>query len=138
MSRDAFDPAAAGWAPYSEPGMTELVGPLWHRSDGELPRLGFIAGEKHGNRRGIAHGGMLLMLADHALGMAASQSQGRQPQATIQLNVQFVSSAEVGDFVEVDPEVVRRTRSLVFMQGVMRVNTRTVATVTGIWKIIGR
>lgn len=41
----------------------------------------------------------------------------------------------MGDFVEVDAEVVRSTRSLVFMRGTCHANGRIIATCSGVWKI---
>lgn len=133
-----FDPAACGWSTHSETGLIDLVGPLWYRSDAAGMRLGFMARNEHVNRRGVVHGGMLLTLADQTLGMTAFEANGRQPQATVQLDVQFVAAVAVGDFVEAEAQVVRRTRSLIFMQGTFRVGDTTVATASGIWKIIGR
>lgn len=134
----AADPAASGWSPYSESALTDLVGPLWQRSEGGASRLGFVAGARHTNRRGVVHGGMLLMFADEAIGKAAFDANDRQPQATIQLDVQFIAPVEVGQFIWADAEVVRRTRSLIFMAGRLRAGDRTVATASGIWKVIGR
>ena len=31
----AFDPAAAGWAPYHDEGFIGLVGPFWTRQEGD-------------------------------------------------------------------------------------------------------
>jgi uncharacterized protein (TIGR00369 family) len=134
----AADPAASGWSTYSEAGLTDLVGPLWQRTDDGARRLGFVAREHHVNRRGVVHGGMLLMFADEAIGTAAYDANDRQPQATIQLDLQFIAPVEVGQFVEAEVEVVRRTRSLIFMTGKLRAGDRTVATASGIWKVIGR
>lgn len=134
----AADPPASGWSVYSESELTDLVGPLWQRTEGGASRLGFVAREHHTNRRGVVHGGMLLMFADEAIGKAAYDANDRQPQATIQLDVQFIAPVEVGQFVEADAEVVRRTRSLIFMAGRLLAGDKTVATASGIWKIIGR
>lgn len=134
----AADPAASGWSVYSESALTDLVGPLWQRTDGGASRLGFVARDHHTNRRGVVHGGMLLMFADEAIGKAAYDANDRQPQATIQLDVQFIAPVEVGQFVEADAEVVRRTRSLIFMAGKLIAGDKTVATASGIWKVIAR
>jgi uncharacterized protein (TIGR00369 family) len=144
MSKDlesgssAVDPAASGWTAYSESPLTDLVGPLWQRTEGDDSRLGFVAREHHTNRRGVVHGGMLLMFADEAIGKAAYDANDRLPQATIQLDVQFIAPVEVGQFVEAHAQVVRRTRSLIFMSGRLLAGDRTVATASGIWKVIGR
>jgi len=61
----------------------------------------------------------------------------RRPQATVQLNVQFIDAVQIGEFVEARCRVVRRTRALVFMSGELVVGDRVVATATGVWKTLG-
>jgi acyl-coenzyme A thioesterase PaaI-like protein len=132
-----FDPAAAGWEPYPEEGFIGLVGPFWQKQEGESIRYAFLAEPKHHNRRGVVQGGMLMTFADRTLGMAAWYANGRRPQATVQLDVHFVDAVQIGEFVEAHNEVVRLTRSMVFMSGTLVVGSRIVATAKGIWKILG-
>ena len=49
----------------------------------------------------------------------------------------IVGVVRLGEFVEVRSEVVRATRSVVFLEAKMLVGDRVVATASGIWKIIG-
>lgn len=132
-----FDPASNGWEPHADTGFIGLIGPLWQRWDGERWMLGLVTQPKHHNRRGVVQGGVLMTLADRALGTMAWHATGRRPQATIQLDVHFVETIRIGEFVEARCEVVRRTRSVVFMRGTLTVGTRVVATANGIWKILG-
>jgi uncharacterized protein (TIGR00369 family) len=133
----SFDPSAEGWSIRDdEPGLMTLVGPLWEkRQDGRM-NLAFLAEPKHLNRRGVVHGGMLMAFADQALGLFAWEANGRLPQATIQLDTHFISPVQAGEFVEASCQVVRRTRSLLFMAGTCLVGQRIVATAQGIWKVI--
>jgi acyl-coenzyme A thioesterase PaaI-like protein len=133
-----FDPAAAGWEPYHDEGFIGLVGPFWSRPWGEDSyRYAFMAEPKHHNRRGVVQGGMLMTFADRSMGMTCWYANGRVPQATVQLDVHFIDAVQIGEFVEAKCEVVRRTRSLIFMQGELVVGERTVATAKGIWKSLG-
>jgi uncharacterized protein (TIGR00369 family) len=122
---------------HSETGLIDLVGPLWERRQEDAWELGFLAAHRHINRRGVVHGGMLMAFADQALGIAAWEANGRQAQATIQLDTHFVSPVHVGEFVRAKCQVVRRTRSLLFMSGICQVGPRVVLTATGIWKLVG-
>lgn len=132
-----FDPAAHGWEEISNhTAFGDLVGPLWRRADGDRLRFGFIVGPKHLNRAGNLHGGMLMTLADQSMAMTARAATGVKSHATIELNIQFVGGVKLGEFVVSHPEVVRATRSLVFMQAKMFVDTRVVVTTNGIWKIL--
>jgi uncharacterized protein (TIGR00369 family) len=132
-----FDPAAEGWeAIVNHTAFGDLVGPIWQRQDGERLRFGFVVAEKHLNRAGNLHGGMLMTLADQAMAMTARRVTGGKRHATIELNTQFVGGVRLGEFVEAHPEVVRATRSVVFMQARMFVGGRVVVTTSGIWKIL--
>lgn len=131
-----FDPASAGWERAKSAAFGELVGPVWRREDGERLRFGFVVAPKHINRAGNVHGGMLMTLADQAMAMAGRKVNGARRQATMELNIQFVGPAHLGEFVEAHPEVVRMTRSVIFLAVKMYVGSRIVAAATGIWKIL--
>jgi len=136
---ETFDPAAHGWqAIVNHTAFGDLVGPIWRREDGKHPRFGFIVAPKHLNRAGNLHGGMLMAVADQAMAMTARAATGGKRHATIELNTQFIDAVRLGEFVEVNPEVARATRSLVFMQAKMFVGARLVGTTSGIWKILAR
>lgn len=129
-----FDPGANGWDRVQGHNFGELVGPIWRRGDA---LFGFVAAEKHRNHIGRIHGGMLMTFADQAMGMTGRRATGEKPHATIELNMQFMGSVEVGDFVEAHCDVMRMTRSVLFIEGKLKVGARIVAAASGIWKILG-
>ena len=130
-----FDPAAAGWERVKAHNFGEHVGPIWRRGD---PRFGFVAADKHSNHIGIVHGGMLATFADQAMGMTAMRATGGKPHATIELNMQYIGAVKIGEFVEANCELVRLTRSIIFMRGMLSVGDRIVASASGVWKILER
>ena len=132
-----FDPAADGWAHMEEPGYAARMGTFWRRAEGSQVFYGLLTDEGHRNRSGRVHGGAVLGLADHALGHTAVDAGQGRAQATVQLDVQFVASPMVGDFLVARGGIVRMTRSLVFLRGEITAAGRLVATASGIWKIIG-
>jgi acyl-coenzyme A thioesterase PaaI-like protein len=133
-----FDPAAAGWEPYTDEGFIGLVGPFWVRQSGDSYHYAFLAETKHHNRRGVIQGGMLMTFADRSMGMTCWYANERQPQATVQLGMQFIDAVQVGEFVEAQCRVIRRTRSLIYMGAELVVGTRVVASANGIWKTLGK
>jgi uncharacterized protein (TIGR00369 family) len=133
----AFDPAANGWEKLTGIGFGELIGPLWKRQDGDRLRFGFTVVQKHLNRAGNLHGGMLMTFADQAMAMTGREATGGKRHATMELNIQFIGAAHLGEFVAAHPEVVRLTRSVIFLQVKMYVGDRIVVSSNGIWKIIG-
>jgi acyl-coenzyme A thioesterase PaaI-like protein len=69
--------------------------------------------------------------------MAVWESAGRKPCTTVQLNTHFIAPARIGDFVESRAEVMRATRTVVFVRGMLVVGDRTIVSADGVWKILG-
>ncbi len=132
-----FDPAAEGWEAYTDDGFIGLVGPFWHKFEGETPRFAFRVEPKHHNRRNVLQGGMLMTFADRSMGMTCWYANGKRPQATVHLDVHFVDAVQIGEWVEAHCKVVRRTRSLIFMTADLMVGARVVGTANGVWKTLG-
>lgn len=135
-----FDPRAAGWKPLPAEDYPALIGPFWARREpGEVRawRYGFLAEKRHGNLGGVVHGGMLMSFADDVLGMTVWEAAGRKPCTTVQLSTHFISPARIGEFVEGRAEVLRATRTVVFVRGLLTVGDRTVVSAEGVWKILG-
>ena len=130
------DLRSEGWEPRDDSGFIALVGPMWQCREGEGWRYGFLAEPKHHNLRGVVQGGMLMTFADRAMGMTGRAATGNKPQATIQLDVHFIDAVQVGEFVEARCHVVRRTASVLFIEGTFAVGPRVVATAKGVWKIL--
>lgn len=131
---ERYDFAADGWSLHDEDGFLGLVGPIWERTgDGEL-MLAFQAQDKHRNKRGVVQGGMLMTIADRLLGAYARSLNDSRPQATIQLDVQFLAAVRVGDVVTGRAMMVRDTRSLMFLRGELSVDDSVAVTANGVWK----
>ena len=131
-----FDPAASGWQARDVSGFNDLIGPIWTKREGERRVLGLTVEPKHLNRRGHIHGGVLASMADNLLAVVAYAAVEPLPIATMQLNVHFVAPAQVGEFLEGRADVVRATKSVIFLTGRLTVGSRVVAAADGIWKIL--
>lgn len=143
MSRHAtphagFDPAADGWTLLPEDGFIGLVGPFWSRGEGALRRFGFQAEPRHVNLIGVVQGGMIMTFGDRGLGILAWDAAGGRPVATVSFDTHFVGGGRIGSFIEIGGELVRVTRSLVFMRGLITSGSDAVATCQGVWKILSR
>ncbi len=91
----------------------------------------------HLNPGGITHGGFLMSLMDSGMGTAAHRVLGAQKRAaTISLDVKFISASTTGDILLGSAKVLKKTRSLVFMQGEIRCGERLISTAEGIWKVL--
>jgi len=129
---------ADGWKSADTQGFIEHVGPILYREDGDKLWLGFIATPKHGNSRGVVQGGMIATFCDRSLAMGSRRINDNLPQATIELSIRYIDAVQLGEFVVIAPEVVRKTRSIIFMRGTATANGRIVATADGIWKSLAK
>lgn len=129
------DPAT--WTNIDDAEFLTMVGPLQRNHvGGGTGRFRFLAEPKHRNRNGVVQGGMLMTFADRSLGMTAAQDRPGRRQATVQLDMHFVSAAPIGRHIEMDCKVVRETRNLVFVEGTLHSGGRVVATAKGLWAIL--
>ena len=126
------------WQPRLTNDFSHFVGPVLERLEDGKRIFAFQADARHANDRGVVHGGMLVTFADQAFGELVLDSIDRKLCATIQLNTQFIGAVQIGDFVEGRGEIVRGTRSLIFLRGMLTVGDRAVAAVDGIWKVLHR
>ncbi|MBC7984247.1 MAG: PaaI family thioesterase [Candidatus Obscuribacterales bacterium] len=90
--------------------------PLFSRQrDGGVDIL-FAVGEAHCNSRGFLHGGVLASLCDNAMGLSLAISLAdKSPHiVTINLSVDYMDSAKIGDAILIEPRVVRTGGSIGF------------------------
>ena len=113
------------------------VGPLYYRREGEELTVGLRLAERHSNSRGVVHGGMLLAMADTALGMALYHSRvPPQPIATVSLNAEFLDSALPGDWVEAKVEILRIGSRLAYANCLLYVGARRVMRAAGVFALM--
>jgi uncharacterized protein (TIGR00369 family) len=110
------------------------LGPLYLKKDGERAIVGFRIEERHLNTRGIAHGGMLVTLADSALGIVLSMSlTPPQPMVTVNLSTDFADSAHLGDWVEAHVDIQKVGVRLAFANCYLRVGDRRILRASGVF-----
>ena len=134
-----FDPSAYGWTIQEDHGFIDLVGPFWRQvtTDNRV-RYGFSADTRHVNLLSVVQGGMLMTFADRAMGLEAWAAAGGAPCATVQFSAQFASGGKIGSFLEIEPVVIRKTASLVFISGSVTQADEVVLQAHGTWKILNR
>jgi acyl-coenzyme A thioesterase PaaI-like protein len=132
----SFDPAAEGWRLMKGSAMPAGVGAPWAKRVDERWRYGFLTTTEHLNPNGVVHGGMLMTFADQGLSMLAWEAAQRAPCTTIQLNTHFLAAVQPGEFVELNGDVTRATKGLVFVRGILSAGDRDVAAVDGIWRVL--
>jgi uncharacterized protein (TIGR00369 family) len=121
----------------------DLNGPLYIRSvvqaDGsKLRHLGFRVEKRHTNPMGNCHGGMLATFADMMLPMLAHRQAPElrnQFLPTVSLQIDYLAPSPLGAWVQGEAQVLRVTRNLAFVQGLVTADAVPALRVSGIFKI---
>ena len=92
--------------------------------------------EIHLNTGKIAHGGFLSTIADTGMGTAAHRVAGDRRCVTINLNVKFISAGQLGDKLKGKVEILKKTKTLVFINCKISNNKEIVVSASGTWKIL--
>ncbi len=128
-----------GWKSIEAGGFTGVVGPFWIKNDGDAIAAGLIIEERHCNNHiGTVHGGVVMTFADIGLGCGVSNIMGekRFGCVTTSLNTQFISVARIGEFIYCEPEIIRKSRQLIFVRGLIKTGDKVIASCEGIWKLM--
>ena len=92
--------------------------------------------ENHLNAAGITHGGYLAALIDAGAGTSAHRAANNSPCVTISLDLKFIGSSKVGDEIIGKTEILKKTKSLIFLFCKLNCNDKIIASASGIWKIL--
>jgi acyl-coenzyme A thioesterase 13 len=117
----------------SSPFLSSL-GPLYARGEGAGVVIALRIEEKHLNTRGVAHGGMLVTLADSALGIVIAMARTPpQPMVTVNLTTDFADVARAGDWVEARVDVQKIGKRLAFANCHLWVGEKRILRASGIF-----
>ena len=88
------------------------------------------------NTGGIAHGGFIATIADTGMGNAAHIAAGDKRCVTINLDIKFISAGKLNEKLTGKVKVLKKTRTLVFINCEILGSSNIIATGSGIWKIL--
>ena len=92
--------------------------------------------EIHLNTGKIAHGGFLSTIADTGMGTAAHRVAGDKRCVTINLDIKFISAGQLGDKLKGDVKILKKTKTLVFINCEISNDKEIVVSASGTWKIL--
>ena len=90
----------------------------------------------HLNKAWITHGGYICSIIDAGSGTGAHRSSGNKPCVTISLDVKFIGATVLGDEINGFVEILKQTKSMVFLNCKVKSKNKIIATALGIWKIL--
>ena len=92
--------------------------------------------EIHLNTGKIAHGGFLSTIADTGMGTAAHRVAGDRRCVTINLDMKFISAGQLGDKLKGDLKILKKTKTLVFINCEISNDKEIVVSASGTWKVL--
>tara|TARA_E500000178_G_C16893675_1_gene694731 strand:- start:34 stop:423 length:390 start_codon:yes stop_codon:yes gene_type:complete len=116
--------------------MKHLGGLELNRIDDNQYEFSVEVKEIHLNTGKIAHGGFLSTVADTGMGTAAHKIAGDKRCVTINLNMKFISAGMLGDKLLGKVKILKKTKTLVFINCEIYNSKEIIVSASGTWKIL--
>jgi len=112
-------------------------GPFYQKRINDQLVVGIELLPKHVNGRGYAHAGIMMTLADIAMGYATAFSEDPPLNlVTISLNNDFMSAAQLGDWLEAHVSISKKGRTLAYVNAVLKKEDTAVLRSNAIYSIV--
>jgi uncharacterized protein (TIGR00369 family) len=138
MSEKITDMVPAGFEPhFRKSPFTDPWEPLYSRRTEKSVDLGLRLAKPHTNARGLIHGGLIASLADNAMGYSCAQATGWTTSfVTVSLAVDYVGSADIGQWLAVECEVIKTGSTICFAQSLIKANDVVIARANGTFRLV--
>ncbi len=118
--------------------VTDPWEPLYSRRTDGTVQIGLWLLDVHCNSRGLVHGGVVAALADNAMGLSCGVSMGSaQGLVTVSLTVDYVGAAKVGQWLQIEPRVLRTGKSMGFADALVTADGAVVARASATFRALG-
>jgi len=122
---------------YRQSPVTDPWEPIYSRKTDAAVILGFVAEAAHTNSRGFVHGGLISALADNAMGLSCSHRlAGDASLVTVNLTLDFLGSAQIGQWLEFTTEFVKSGGTLSFAQAFVTADGQPCARANAVFKLL--
>jgi uncharacterized protein (TIGR00369 family) len=132
----------AGFEPhFRKSPVTEPWEPLYSRRTDTAVQMGLRLARAHTNSRGLIHGGLITALADNAMGYSCAQMMGwdrSKSLLTISLAVDFIGTAQIGQWLSIEPEVIRMGSTICFAQSLIKAEDVVIARASGTFRVLAK
>ena len=128
---DGFEPH------FRQSPLTDPWEPLYSKRTDKAVIIGLRLAKPHTNGRGLIHGGLIAALADNAMGYSCAQQMGWVSSlVTIGLAIDFVGSAKVGQWLSVEPDVVKTGSTICFAQCLVKADDVIIARANATFRVV--
>ena len=128
----------AGFEPhFRKSPFTDPWEPLFSKKTERAVTMGLRLAKAHTNARGLIHGGLIASLADNSMGYSCAQATGWTTSfVTVTLAVDYVDSAEIGQWLAVECEVIKTGGTLCFAQSLIKADDAVIARASGTFRVV--
>ncbi len=111
--------------------------PLFSKKTDKAVIMGLRLAKPHTNARGLIHGGLIASLADNAMGYSCAQATGWTTSfVTVSLAVDYVGSAQIGQWLSVECEVIKIGSTICFAQSLIKGDDAVIARANGTFRVV--
>jgi uncharacterized protein (TIGR00369 family) len=128
----------AGFTPhFRKSPATDPWEPLYSRRSEGAVDLFFEVGAAHCNSRGILHGGVLAALCDNVMGLSLHAALGKAQSniVTINLALDYIGSAKIGEAVLIAPRVLRAGGNIGFCDALASCGDQPIARANATFRV---
>ena len=116
--------------------VTDPWEPLYARRADARVELALRIADAHCNSRGFLHGGVIATLADNAMGLTLGAATRRGGAVTVSLSVDYVAAAKLGQWLQVEPRLVRVGGAIGFVDALVTADGEAVARANATFKLV--
>ena len=117
--------------------LTDPWEPLYSKQTDKAVIIGLRLAKPHTNGRGLIHGGLIAALADNAMGHSCGHVMGGVSSlVTIGLAVDFVGTAEIGQWLTVESDVVKTGKTICFAQSLIKADGVVIARANATFRVV--
>ena len=117
--------------------LTEPWEPIYSKKTDRAVIIGLRLAKPHTNGRGLVHGGLIAALSDNAMGYSCALVMGwTKSLVTISLAVDFVGSANVGQWLAVETDVIKTGSTICFAQSLIKADDVVIARANGTFRVV--
>jgi len=122
---------------YRQSPLTDPWEPLYSKRTESAVIIGLRLAKPHTNARGLIHGGLIATLADNAMGLSCAHRMGETSSlVTIGLSVDFIGTAQVGQWLTVEPDVIKTGSTICFAQSFIKADDVVIARANATFRVV--
>lgn len=117
--------------------LTDPWEPIYSKQTPDAIILGLWLTTAHTNARGFAHGGLIAALTDKAMGHSCGHKMGgAHSLVTVSMAIDFIGSAQVGQWLAVESEVLKTGSTICFAQCRVTADGSVIARANGTFRVV--